>query len=204
MVESRGLAALADDGDPGGQSDRELVDRARAGRHDARETLAQRYRQAAFVLALQMLGNRHDAMDVAQDAMLRFFTSLNSFDRERSIRPWLFAIVRNQVRDLWRRRKRRPGDRAGEAGEALARHLVDPTPNPEAGLRRTELQQRVWHAIAALPPAKREVIVLRDFHDLSYSDIAGVLEIPIGTVMSRLHGARRQLRARLDEGGCHA
>jgi RNA polymerase sigma-70 factor (ECF subfamily) len=84
------------------------------------------------------------------------------------------------------------------------RHLVDPTPNPEADLRRTELQQRVWHAIAALPPAKREVIVLRDFHDLSYSDIAGVLEIPIGTVMSRLHGARRQLRARLDEGGCHA
>jgi len=117
MVESQGLATLAGDGDPGGQSDQELVDQARAGRHDARETLARRYRQAAFVLALQMLGNRDDAMDVAQDAMLRFFTSLNSFDRERPIQPWLFAIVRNQVRDLWRRRKRRPGDRSGEAGE---------------------------------------------------------------------------------------
>ncbi len=197
MVESQGLAALGDG------SDQELVDQARTGRREARETLAQRHRQAAYLLALQMLGNRDDAMDVAQDAMLRFFTSLGSFDRERRVQPWLFAIVRNQVRDLWRRRQRRPGERLGEAGEALTRQLVDPTANPEADLRRSELRQRVWRALAELPDAKREIIVLRDFHDLSYSDIAGVLDIPIGTVMSRLHGARRQLRARL-EGGRHA
>ena len=204
MVESQGLAALAGDGDRCGGSDQELVDQARAGGHDARDTLARRHRQAAFLLALQMLGNRDDAMDVAQDAMLRFFSSLAAFDRERPIRPWLLTIVRNQVRDLWRRRTRRPGEGLGEAGEALTRHLVDPRPNPEADLRRTELKQRVWHAIAALPATKREILVLRDFHDLSYSDIAGVLDIPIGTVMSRLHGARRLLRARLDEGGRHA
>ena len=141
MVESQGLAVLADDG---GGSDQELVDQARAGRRDARETLARRHRQAAYLLALQMLGNRDDAMDVAQDAMLGFFTSLGSFDHERRIQPWLFAIVRNQVRDLWRRRQRRPGERLGDAGEALTRQLVDPTPNPEANLRRTELRQRVW------------------------------------------------------------
>ncbi len=201
MVESQGLAALG--GDVGGGSDQELVDQARAGRPEAAETLARRHRQAAYLLALQMLGNRDDAMDVAQDAMLRFFTSLGSFDRERRIQPWLFAIVRNQVRDLWRRRRRRPGERLGEAGEALTRQLVDPTANPEADLRRSELRQRVWRALAELPAAKREIVVLRDFHDLSYSDIAQVLDIPIGTVMSRLHGARRQLRARL-EGGRHA
>ena len=195
MVESQGLAALA--GAVAGGSDQELVDQARAGRREARETLARRHRQAAYLLALQMLGNRDDAMDVAQDAMLRFFTSLGSFDRERRIQPWLFAIVRNQVRDLWRRRQRRPGERLGEAGEALTRHLVDPTANPEADLRRSELRHRVWRALAELPAAKREIVVLRDFHDLSYSDIAQVLDIPIGTVMSRLHGARRQLRARL-------
>ena len=136
--------------------------------------------------------------------MLRFFTSLSSFNRERSIRPWLFAIVRNQVRGLWRQRQRRPGDGRGEAGEILARLLVDPTADPEADLRRTQLKPRVWSAVAELPAPKREIIVLRDFHDLSYSDIAEVLDIPIGTVMSRLHGARRQLRARLEEGGRHA
>ena len=70
MVESQGLAVLADDV---GGSDQELVDQARAGRRDARETLARRHRQAAYLLVLQMLGNRDDAMDVAQDAMLRFF-----------------------------------------------------------------------------------------------------------------------------------
>ncbi len=201
MVESPGLAAI---GGGANGSDQELVDQALAGRREARETLARRHRQAAYLLALQMLGNRDDAMDVAQEAMLRFFSSLGTFDRERRVQPWLFAIVRNQVRDLWRRRKRRPGEELGEAGEALTRHLVDPGANPEANLRRNELKHRVWRALAELTAAQREIIVLRDFHDLSYSDIAGVLDIPIGTVMSRLHGARRQLRARLEEGGRHA
>ncbi|MDP7690597.1 MAG: sigma-70 family RNA polymerase sigma factor [Vicinamibacterales bacterium] len=201
MVDSRELVALPDGADT---SDLELVGQAQAGRREASETLARRHRQAAYLLALQMLGNRDDAMDVTQEAMLRFFTSLGSFDRERRVQPWLFAIVRNQVRDLWRRRQRRPGEGLGEAGEALTRQLADPTANPEADLRRRELKQRVWRALAKLPAEKREIIVLRDFHDLSYSDIAQVLDIPIGTVMSRLHGARRQLRAQLEEGGRHA
>ena len=126
MVESPGLATFA--GDAGG-SDQELVDQALAGRREATETLAQRHRQAAYLLALQLLGNRDDAMDVAQEAMLRFFASLGTFDRERRVQPWLFTIVRNQVRDLWRRRQRRPGDGLSEAGEALTRQLVDLTAN---------------------------------------------------------------------------
>ena len=192
MVESQGLAALG--GDVGGGSDQELVDQAGAGRREACETLARRHRQAAYLLVLQMLGNRDDAMDVAQDAMLRFFTSLGSFDRERRIQPWLFAIVRNQVRDLWRRRQRRPGERLGDAGEALARQLVDPTANPEADLRRRELRQRVWRALAELPAAKREIVVLRDFHDLSYSDIAQVLAGFKGSSQHVLAGVRVAVR----------
>jgi RNA polymerase sigma-70 factor (ECF subfamily) len=150
-----------------------------------------------------MLGNRDDAMDVTQDAMLRFFSTLKSFDATRRVQPWLFTIVRNQVRDLWRQRQRRPADAAGES-DALVGQLAAPQPSPEADLHRRELRQRVWRALATLSVDKREIIVLRDFHDLSYSDIAQVLDIPIGTVMSRLHGARRQLRARLEEGGRHA
>ena len=65
------------------------------------------------------------------------------------------------------------------------------------------MRERVWRALATLPTEKREIIVLRDFHDLAYREIAQVLAIPIGTVMSRLHGARRLLRARLEEGGRH-
>ena len=189
-------------GDAG--SDRQLIDQAKAGEPTACDALARRYRRAAYLLALQMLGNRDDAMDVTQDAMLRFFSTLNSFDAARRVQPWLFTIVRNQVRDLWRQRQRRPADAIGES-DALVGQLAAPQPSPEADLRRQELRQRVWRALATLSPDKREIIVLRDFHDLSYSDIAEVLDIPIGTVMSRLHGARRQLRARLEEeGGRHA
>ncbi len=189
-------------GDAG--SDRQLIDQAKAGEPAACDALARRYRRAAYLLALQMLGNRDDAMDVTQDAMLRFFSTLNSFDAARRVQPWLFTIVRNQVRDLWRQRQRRPADAIGES-DALVGQLAAPQPSPEADLRRQELRQRVWRALATLSPDKREIIVLRDFHDLSYSDIAEVLDIPIGTVMSRLHGARRQLRARLEEeGGRHA
>ena len=199
MVESAAPALVAGDA----ESDRQLVDQAKAGEAAACDALARRYRRAAYLLALQMLGNRDDAMDVTQDAMLRFFTTLKSFDATRRVQPWLFTIVRNQVRDLWRRRQRRPADAIGES-DALVGQLATPQPGPEADLHRRELKRRVWRALAALPPEKREIIVLRDFHDLSYSDIAQVLGIPIGTVMSRLHGARRQLRARLEEGGRHA
>ena len=199
MVDSPATALVA--GDAG--SDRQLIDQAKAGVPAACDALARRHRQAAYLLALQMLGNRDDAMDVTQEAMLRFFGTLRQFDATRRVQPWLFTIVRNQVRDLWRQRRRRPGDAAGESDD-LVGQLAAPQPSPEADLRRRELRERVWRALAALPAAKREIIVLRDFHDLSYSDISQVLGIPIGTVMSRLHGARRQLRARLEDGGRHA
>ena len=199
MVDSPAPPLVA--GDAG--SERQLIDQAKAGEPAACDALARRYRRAAYLLALQMLGNRDDAMDVTQDAMLRFFSTLNSFDATRRVQPWLFTIVRNQVRDLWRQRQRRPADAIGES-DALVGQLAAPEPSPEADLHRRELQQRVWRALATLSVDKREIIVLRDFHDLSYSDIAQVLDIPIGTVMSRLHGARRQLRARLEEGGRHA
>ncbi len=199
MVDSPATPLVA--GDAG--SERQLIDQAKAGEPAACDALARRYRRAAYLLALQMLGNRDDAMDVTQDAMLRFFSTLNSFDATRRVQPWLFTIVRNQVRDLWRQRQRRPADAIGES-DALVGQLAAPQPSPEADLHRRELRQRVWRALATLSVDKREIIVLRDFHDLSYSDIAQVLDIPIGTVMSRLHGARRQLRARLEEGGRHA
>lgn len=200
MVESAAPALVAGDA----ESDRQLVDQAKAGEPAACDALARRHRRAAYLLALQLLGNRDDAMDVTQDAMLRFFTTLKSFDATRRVQPWLFTIVRNQVRDLWRRQQRRPGDAIG-GSDALVGQLAAPQPGPEADLHRRELKERVWRALAALPAEKREIIVLRDFHDLSYSDISQVLGIPIGTVMSRLHGARQRLRARLEEeGGRHA
>lgn len=174
------------------ESDTDLVRRARSGESEALDVLVRRHRQSAYVFALQLLGNRDDALDAAQDALLRFVRSLDRFDSHRPVRPWLLTIVRNVVRDLWRKRAHSEVNLpAADDGPDLASQLVDPRSNPERDLRTSELRRRVWRAIDRLPEKKREILVLRDFHDHSYAEIAEILEIPMGTVMSRLHGARR-------------
>jgi RNA polymerase sigma factor (sigma-70 family) len=185
-------------------SDGELVALAGAGRVEAREELVRRHRDRAYLLAFQLLGNRDDALDMVQEAMLRFLSALDRLEPGRPVRPWLLAIVRNQVRDLWRRRRVRRAESIESAATALAGELVDRSPNPEEAAERLELRRRVWRAIAALPDEHREIIVLRDFHDLSYADISHVLSIRPGTVMSRLHGARQKLRAQLQGEVFHA
>jgi RNA polymerase sigma-70 factor (ECF subfamily) len=175
-----------------GSIDTELVVQARSGVAAAREELARRYREPAYLLGLQLTGNREDALDVAQDALLRFFATLDRFEAERPVRPYLLRIVRNRVMDLWRRRRLRRAESLDD-GE-LPRQIVDERPGPEETARRAELRQRIWRAVSSLAPAKREILVLRDYHDLAYAEIAKVLDIPIGTVMSRLHAARKALR----------
>lgn len=175
-----------------GTIETELVLQAKSGVAEAREELARRYREPAYLLGLQLTGNREDALDVAQDALMRFFATLDRFQEERPVRPYLLRIVRNRVMDLWRRRRIRRAESL-DAGE-LPRQIVDDRPGPEESTRRDELRRRVWRAVAELAPAKREILVLRDYHDLTYAEIAKVLGIPIGTVMSRLHAARKALR----------
>jgi len=175
-------------------SDSELVERAQAGDEDALDEVVRRHRQSAYVFALQLLRNRDDALDAAQDALLRFIRSIDRFDASRPVKPWLLTIVRNVVRDQWRKRARSEVSLPdSEDGPDLASQLVDERADPDNDLRKSELRRRVWRAIEQLPEKKREILVLRDFHDNSYSEIAEILGIPMGTVMSRLHGARRQL-----------
>ena len=181
------------------RSEHDLVRQAQAGQREAREELARRYRQSAYVLALQLLRNRDEALDVAQEAMLRFFASLDRFRRDRPVRPWLLAIVRNQVRDQLRRQRVRRTESL-DATPDLSTALVDTASTPEDEASRSQLRRRIWRAMSRMTPNKREILVLRDFHDLSYAEIADVLAIPSGTVMSRLHDARKQLRALLEGG----
>lgn len=181
----------------GACSEAELVRRARKGDAAACEELAVRHRDSAFFLALQLLGNRDDALDVAQDAMLRFFKHIHRFDVSRPVRPWLFQIVRNRVLDMFRRRKVRKHDSIDAAQEDEDRadlQLVDESVDLERDASRNQLQKRIWLALQELSHAQREIIVLRDYQDMAYSEIATALGIPIGTVMSRLHGARKKLR----------
>ena len=181
------------------ESEAALVRSARAGDAEAQAELAERHRQALFFLALQLMGNREDAMDVAQEALLRFFRTLHRFDCRRPVRPWLFQIVRNRVVDLYRRRQVRRHDSldaTDEEGHAYI-ELVDTAVDPERAAARSELRVRILQALSELSHIQREILVLRDYQDLTYAEIAATLNIPIGTVMSRLHGARKKLRQKL-------
>jgi len=182
--------------------DRDLLVRARTGDGAAREELARRSGDAAFRFALQLLGDRDRARDVAQDSVLRLFATLHRVDPDRPFIPWLFSIVRNRVIDV-RRREQVRGDRPSRfdapiGGEGAERNAVDPPdaePGPLERSERGELQRLMWSCLGRLERAHREILVLRDYQDLSYREIAEVVGIPLGTVMSRLHTARQKLRA---------
>lgn len=181
-------------------AEEELVLLAKRGDLAAQEALARRFRRPAYLLALQLLGNPDDALDVAQDSLLRFFTKLHRFQSGRPVQPWLLTIVRNRARDLMRRhRVRRAEPLAGDDDQTYRPELVDPGAGPDTHAHLAELRRKVWTALGKLSEAQKEILVLRDYQDLAYHEIAEVLGIPIGTVMSRLHRARASLALLLAE-----
>lgn len=147
---------------------------------------------AAYALARRILGDDHDAQDAVQDAYFRAWRHFGAF-RGGDARGWLLTIVRNASLTLRRRRGR---ERAAVTIE-MAGELPGPGDGPEAALIRAAGAAQVRAAIERLGREFREVILLREMEGLSYAEISSALEIPIGTVMSRLARARQQLRALL-------
>src|SRR3954452_1900212 len=125
-------------------AERELVRRARRGDEAAREALVQLHRRGAYLLALQLLGNREDALDATQDALLRFLTTLHRFQAGEPVRPWLYSIVRNRCRDLMRRAKVRRAEPLESDDEHWRPELVDDDADPELDACRAELRRQVF------------------------------------------------------------
>jgi len=185
-------------------TDWELVQRARGGDRDAFRQLVERYQRKVAALALGMLRNQEDALDVVQDTFTKAYQSLDRFKGDSSFYTWVYRIAANLCIDHQRRESRAThlpydhDDRSGGIGEGT---LLDGTPHdqPFDRTRDAELGRRLRSAIAELTPEHRAVILLREVDGLSYEEISQVLQCPKGTVMSRLHYARRQLQARLRE-----
>ncbi len=154
--------------------------------------LVREHRSRAFYFALQMVGNREDAMDITQEAFLRLHRHWHRRDPERPFAPWMYAIVRNLAIDFLRKRKsRRETDL-----DAAANHPAGA--GPEVLAEQSEVKAAVWKAINQLPPAQREVVILRELHGLSYAEIAEVTGEPVTAINSRLHDAREKLRSKLE------
>ena len=179
--------------------DAALIERSRAGDVAAFEPLVEKYRQRVWRLAYNLLRDREEAWDVAQEAFIRAYQALPSFRGQSAFYTWLYRIVMNVAAD----RARARGARGRAFGtervpeEDWERVLPDQRgadESPDAVAARGEQRQKIMRALDALPEHHRRIVVLSDLEGLSYREIAETLEIPIGTVMSRLHNARKRLR----------
>ena len=148
-----------------------------------------------FALAMQMLGRRDDAADAVQDALHQLVRKWRSFDAERGeLTSWFLKIVRNRCVDLIRQRARRHTEPAEL--EQITEHSSQ---RPDAVAEKHEMLGLLKAALMSMRGDQQEIILLRDFHNLSYAEVAEILSIPKGTVMSRLHRARVELRGRMEQ-----
>ena len=197
-------ARMSDQSEPE-LDDREAVARASRGDHEAFRVLVERYQSRAYGLALRILGDPDRARDALQEAFLKAYSALDRFEGRSGFYTWLYRLVFNQCIDMKRRDKS-----AGhlEWDDEVAREVSpDAAPGaeglaaPDRGLARTELREALGAAIESLPTDARRTLVMREIDGLSYAEIAAALEIPKGTVMSRLHYARKRMREALIERG---
>ena len=174
-----------------------LVERARGGDEGAFTALVQRHQDRAFAVAYRLVRQREDALDIAQEAFVRAYQSLAGFKGEARFSTWLHRIVVNLALDHLRRQAHRDAgeyqDRRGL--EEAARSVVAPTPDPHEAAEALETRRQIQEGLAALPVEQRAVLLLREIDGLSYKDIATSMRCSIGTVMSRLHYARRKMQA---------
>jgi RNA polymerase sigma-70 factor (ECF subfamily) len=176
--------------------DRALVERATRGDREAFGWLVRRHQDRIFNVAYQVVRNRDDALDVAQEAFVRAFASLPTFKGEASFTTWIHRIAVNLAIDCLRRRRRgdpqdyddsRAAPEDGEIGASAPE-------NPETALGSRQVRALLARGLEQLPPVHRAVLVLREIEGLSYEEIAQAVDCSLGTVMSRLFYARRKLR----------
>lgn len=189
-----------------GPSDSEAVDRARRGDHEAFRLLVERYQARVFRLALRVLRDEEQARDAVQEGFLKAYRSLDRFEGRSRFYTWLYRLVLNLCLDM--RRKDRSDrevewdeERVHPAGEVGEPALEEADGGPAGALERAEIRERVGAAIERLPEVQRETLILREVEGLSYQEIAEALGISKGTVMSRLHYARKKVQRILEEEG---
>jgi RNA polymerase sigma-70 factor (ECF subfamily) len=149
------------------------------------------FRLRGFHFALQIVGNREDAMDVTQEAFLKVHRNWRRRDPSRPFGPWFYQILRNAAIDFLRKRASRREDDPEIVPDVSHR------PGPGVLAERNELKEKVWLAIGQLSAEQREIVVLRDLHGFSYKEIAEITGLSSTTVNSRLHDARENLRRKL-------
>jgi RNA polymerase sigma-70 factor (ECF subfamily) len=175
----------------------EVLAAAVRGDRKAFGQLVRAYQRRAYAAAYSLVGNRDDALELSQDAFVKAFKAMKRFDLNMPFYPWLHRIVRNTSLNHIKKKKRRGESSLDEMMES-GFDAHDPAHRPDDCATREELLKHIQRAMEQLTPEQQEILRLRHFMELSYGEIAASLDIPQGTVMSRLHGARKKLRTAVE------
>ncbi len=163
-------------------SEREIIILVKKGKKEAYQAIVERYMKRAYYIALGFVRNPQDALDISQEAFIKAFRRIKSFDVERPFFPWFYKLMKNFCLDHLKRRSRIQ-EVPLEEGRVLKEEHED-----------REMKEVLWKGIESLPVEQREVIILRYFQQLSYQEISEVMEKPVGTVMSSLFYAKKKLK----------
>jgi len=179
----------------GDREDQKLIRKAKQGNHKAFGKLVLKYQQQLYYAVRRMILNHDDTNDIVQEAFVKAYTNLERFDESYSFYPWLYRIAINTTLN-YQSRAARTRERFAGQEDAASRHSEE---NPLKQVMQDELQLKVTEALNQLPVEQRVVFVLRTSDELSYQEISEVLDISIGTVMSRLSRARGRLKVLLQD-----
>ena len=183
-----------------GRSDEELVEACQAGETSAFDVLVARWEDRIRGAAYRFLGSEEEARDVAQEAFLKAYRALGGFKREARFSSWLYQIATNLCRDRLRRRRTR-GTVSLEGLEETGPVIMDPRPGADERLLQLDLGRVVRRAVEALPEEQRVVVILKEYQELTFLEIAQALDVPLSTVKTRLYRGLGQLRLRLEREG---
>jgi RNA polymerase sigma-70 factor (ECF subfamily) len=179
-----------------GLTDEQLLVRYRQGHTPAFAALIERYKQDLFHFLYRFVGDRQAAEDLFQETFLQIHLSAHTFDRKRQLKPWIFTIGANKARDYLRKNARQPTvafnapmKSSNEGGREFLDLMEAKLILPADEIARQETAELVQEVLASLPGHMREVLLLAYFHRFAYKDIAEMLEVPLGTIKSRLHAA---------------
>lgn len=186
-------------------SEQQLVKKSLQGDTRAFEQLVMQYQNKIYALAYRYMGNEEDAYDMSQEAFIKAYRSLRTFKGDSSFGTWIYRVTTNVCLDELRRRKRRINPLsldeplATSEGDEIDKEVIDTSPTADIIYEHKEFSRYIQQLLDQMKPEQKTVIILRDIMELSYEEIAEVLDCSMGTVKSRLSRARNILRKKLSE-----
>jgi len=175
------------------EKEKTYLEQCREGDLAAFNYIVSYYNSRAYYYALSILHNHHDALDLAQDSFVKAFRAIKTFDTSKPFLPWLLRIIRNLCFNELKKKKRRAEKPGPEEESVFLETVSSKAKTPYETAAGNELAETIQNALKELPETQREVVFLFHFQELSYEEIAEVMDIPVGTVMSRLFHGRKKL-----------